>query len=164
MPVLSTMTALVMTRSGDPARDAGRLPHPVANDLAAAELRLVAVGRRVVLDPDDEIGVGQADAIAGRRAVVVGVGAAVDLHKTVSGADVKMAMAGPAASSRGVIVKRTVHEVVQAVDFARPPSRPGRPIASSPGSKRTAVPAAMFSRMPYAAARSNASQRFTSKK
>ena len=34
----------------------------------------------------------------------------------------------------------------------------------SPGSKRTAVPAAMLSRMPYAAARSNASQRLTSKK
>jgi hypothetical protein len=34
----------------------------------------------------------------------------------------------------------------------------------TPGSNLTAVPEAMFNRMPYAAARSNTRQRFTSKK
>ena len=72
-----------MTRSGDPLSRLARrrLPHAVANDLAAAELRFVTVDRRVVLDLDDQIGIGEADAIAGGRAVVVRVGAAIDFHR-----------------------------------------------------------------------------------
>jgi hypothetical protein len=38
------------------------LSHAVANDLAAAEFRLVAVDTGIVLDFDDEFSVGQADA------------------------------------------------------------------------------------------------------
>ena len=66
-----------MTRSGAPAgaRHRRRLSHAVANHLAAAELGFVAVRRQVALDADEEIGVGEADAIAGRRTVVIGVGA-----------------------------------------------------------------------------------------
>src|SRR5205085_9992144 len=66
-------------RSGGAGRRRG-LPHPVANHLAAAELRFVAVDGGVALDPDDEVGVGETDAVAGGRTVVVGVGAAIDLH------------------------------------------------------------------------------------
>src|SRR5207244_10869151 len=64
-----------------------------------------------------------------------------------------------------------------AASFAAPPVRPFRPWTwrapasstsvtrlASPGSKRTAVPAGTFSRMPNAWARSNRSARFTSKK
>ena len=82
MPVLSMTSADVMTRSGAPrgACRRRRLPHAVADHLAAAELGLVAVGREVALDADDQIGVGEPDAVAGRRAVVIGVGAAVELH------------------------------------------------------------------------------------
>ena len=72
-----------MTRSGAPLARVTRrrLPHAVANHLAAAELRLVAVDRVVALDRDDQqVGVGQADAIAGGRPVVIGVGASRQLH------------------------------------------------------------------------------------
>ncbi len=55
-----------------------RLAHAVAQHLAAAELALVAVDGGVVLDLRDEIGVAEAHAIAGRRAVDVGVVASID--------------------------------------------------------------------------------------
>jgi hypothetical protein len=46
----------------------GRLAHAVADDLAAAELDLVAVaaalGDEVALDLDEQLGVGEADAVA----------------------------------------------------------------------------------------------------
>jgi hypothetical protein len=48
--------------------------------LPATELRLVTVAGRVVLDLDDEIRVGETNAIAGGRAVVVRVSAAIDSH------------------------------------------------------------------------------------
>ncbi len=66
-------------RTGLPARRR-RLAHAVANHLAAAELRLVAVDGPVALDLNDQIGIGQADAIARRGTVVVGVGAAIEFH------------------------------------------------------------------------------------
>src|SRR5204862_3669017 len=66
-------------RAGGAAR-MRRLAHAVTNHLAAAELRLVAIHGGVVLDFDDQIGIGEADAVAGRGAVVIGVGAAVDAH------------------------------------------------------------------------------------
>ena len=50
-----------------------RLPHAVADHLAAAELHLLAVSGEILLDLDDELGVGEADAVAGRRAEHLGV-------------------------------------------------------------------------------------------
>ena len=47
---------------------------PVADRLAAAEDRLLAVVGVVVLDLDDQLGVGQPDAVADRRAVFLRVG------------------------------------------------------------------------------------------
>src|SRR6202048_3455298 len=44
------------------------LSHPVADDLAAAELDLFAVNRAVALDLDNKLGIGQPQAIPGRRA------------------------------------------------------------------------------------------------
>ena len=55
---------------------AAALPHPIADDLAAAKGDFVAVVGVVVLHLDDQVGVGQADAVAGGRAVEIGVGGA----------------------------------------------------------------------------------------
>ena len=79
MPVQSTISALVMTVSTAPigARGLG-LAHAVADHLAAAELHLLAVDREVALHLDEELGVGEADAVAGGRAVHVGIGGAGD--------------------------------------------------------------------------------------
>ena len=53
-----------------------RLPHAVADHLAAAELHLLAVGGEILLDLDEELGVGEPDPVAGGRAEHVGVGGA----------------------------------------------------------------------------------------
>ncbi len=45
-----------------------RLPHAVADHLAAAELHLFAISGEILLDLDDELRVGEADAVAGRGA------------------------------------------------------------------------------------------------
>src|SRR5271165_708487 len=57
---------------------AGRLPlpHAVANDLAAAEFDLLAIDRAIALDFDDEVGIGEAQPIAGRRPEHRGIGLA----------------------------------------------------------------------------------------
>ena len=65
-------------RVGDLGAEPLRLPHAIADDLAAAERDLFAVGREVPLDADPELGVGEAHPIPGRRTVHLGVGAAVD--------------------------------------------------------------------------------------
>ena len=50
-----------------------RLAHAVADHLAAAELHLLAVGGEVLLDLDHELGVGEAQPVAVRRAEHLGV-------------------------------------------------------------------------------------------
>ena len=50
-----------------------RLPHAVADHLAAAELHLLAVSGEILLDLDDELGVGEANPVAGRGAEHFGV-------------------------------------------------------------------------------------------
>ena len=50
-----------------------RLAHAVADHLAAAELHLLAVSGEILLDLDDELGVGEADPVAGRGAEHLGV-------------------------------------------------------------------------------------------
>ncbi len=50
-----------------------RLAHAVADHLAAAELHLLAVGGEILLDLDDELGVGEAHPVAGRGAEHLGV-------------------------------------------------------------------------------------------
>ena len=53
-----------------------RLAHAVADHLAAAELHLLAVDGEILLDLDDEIGVGEPHAVAGGGAEHVGIGRA----------------------------------------------------------------------------------------
>jgi hypothetical protein len=55
------------------------LAHAVADDLAAAELHLVAVVGTVLLDLDEELGVAQAHAVPDRRTVHGGIGRPADL-------------------------------------------------------------------------------------
>src|SRR5439155_1575656 len=52
---------------------ARRLPHAIADHLAAAELRLLAGHGQIALDADEELGVGEPHAIAGRRTVEIRV-------------------------------------------------------------------------------------------
>ena len=67
MPQWSRISALVMTVSTAPWRArALALAHAVADHLAAAELHLLAVGREVLLDLDEQLGVGQPHAVARR--------------------------------------------------------------------------------------------------
>ncbi len=56
------------------------LPHAVADDLAAAELDLLAVDREIVLDGDPQLGIGEANAIADGRAEHLGVGLTRNPH------------------------------------------------------------------------------------
>ena len=54
------------------------LTHPIADHLAAAELHLIAVNGEILLHLEDQLGVGEAQAVAGGGAVGLGVGAAGD--------------------------------------------------------------------------------------
>src|SRR4029077_9818020 len=56
-----------------------RLPHAVADHLAAAEFHLLAIGGEILLDLDDEIGVGEPHSVAGGRAEHVGIDGTFDL-------------------------------------------------------------------------------------
>src|ERR1700719_5022580 len=56
-----------------------RLAHAVADHLTAAEFHLFAVNAKILLDLDDQIGVGKAYAVAGRWAEHVGVNGAAHL-------------------------------------------------------------------------------------
>src|SRR4051812_29564955 len=53
-----------------------RLPHAVADDLAAAELHLLAIGGEVALDLDHEVRVGKAQCVADGRPEHVGISGA----------------------------------------------------------------------------------------
>ena len=57
------------------------LAHAVADHLAAAELHLLAVDRVVLLDLDEELGVGQPHLVARRRAEHAGIGRARDARR-----------------------------------------------------------------------------------
>src|SRR5690606_21316327 len=89
-------------------RRALALAHAVAYDLAAAELDLVAVDRRITLDLDDERRVAQADAVARRRAEHVGIGAARDAaHESRSSRSWRSSRASRASSraTRACVVR-----------------------------------------------------------
>ncbi|MNY02071.1 hypothetical protein D3C86_1346280 [compost metagenome] len=55
------------------------LAHAVANDLAAAEFHFLAIGRVVLLDLDEEFGIGKAHLVAHGRAKHAGIGGAGNL-------------------------------------------------------------------------------------
>ena len=57
-----------------------RLTHAVADRFAAAKLNLITVSGEVALDLDEQLGIGEADLIADRRAVHLGIGLFADFH------------------------------------------------------------------------------------
>ena len=68
-------------RVGNRRASALALPHPVADDLATAELHLLAVDGVVALDLDRQRGVAQADLVPDGGSVHLGVGTSLDgLH------------------------------------------------------------------------------------
>src|SRR6185312_16149693 len=74
----------------------GGLAHRLTDDLAAAEDGLVAADGVVLGDLDEQIGVGQADAVTRRRPEQGCVAAALDLHQPSS----PTGSSGPATSPR----------------------------------------------------------------
>ena len=84
------------------------LAHAVADHLAAAELDLFAIDREVALDLDEEIGVGEPDAVADRGPEHLGVRATRDLHR-----------AAPALSGGGGTTRRRALPVERAHHGAR---------------------------------------------
>src|SRR5262250_2448489 len=139
------------------ARGAHGLAHPVPEHLAAAELGFLARGREIALDANEKLRVGQPHAVARRGAVEIGVLPAgqPQRHERRSHA----ASFASACSRAPPSVKAFRPKTRRA-----PPSSTSVTRFSSPGSKRTAVPAGTLSRMPNAWARSNRSARLTSKK
>ena len=93
MPHQSMTSALVITVSAQSFAHALALAHAVADHLAAAELHFLAVDGEIAFDFDDEIGIGEAHAIADRRAEHLGIGAPADLHR-------RLAFASPCALRR----------------------------------------------------------------
>src|SRR5579859_1460079 len=119
---------------------AGALPHAVSNDLATPEGDLVAISREILLDFNDQFGIGQPHSIALSRAIQVRVGSPGDRE-----AHLFPLLLWPSTSRS-------------------PANSTRRTSFSSPGSNLTEVPAGMFRRMPRAASRSKSSASFTSKK
>ena len=76
-----------------------------------------------MLDPDDEIGVGEADAIAGGRAVVIGVGAAIDLHVARHSRVTKRVDCLQRRVADRLVVERPLDEPVEPDDLARAAER-----------------------------------------
>lgn len=62
------------------------LAHAIANDFTAAKSDLIAVGREVLFDLDDQIGISQTNSIASRWTVEIGISATRDSqsHGSVS--------------------------------------------------------------------------------
>ena len=134
--------------------DAGSLSHAVAQYFAAAELALVAVHGVIALHLGHQIRVAEPDAIAFCGTVNIGV--VPPWHAVAHTRDSSFlrvfSVTGPAANA---FPPRTTRA---------PAISTSETVLVSPGSNRTAVPAGMSSRRPYAAARSKVSARLVSAK
>jgi len=102
------------------------LPHAVADHLAATELDFLAVGGEIALDLDPQVGVGQSHAVAGGGAEHFGISLTRNFH-------------GLSAPITRPLKPKTLRA---------PASATSSIVRSCPGSKRTAVPAAILRRMP----------------
>ena len=140
MPHQSITSALVITVSAQSLRHALALAHAVADHLAAAELHFLAVDGEIALDLDDELGVGEAHAIADRRAEHLGIGAAADLHR-VRLLAVAFARGRAARSLRPARRAAPSPRRGSRRRCASPASATSSTVRACPGSKRTAVPA-----------------------
>src|SRR5690606_18733665 len=132
-------------RVGTIGADALALSHAVAYDLAAAELDLFAKNAQVLLASGQQPGVGRtytiADAVDDGRPEHLGIGLPGDNHHN--------------APMMSPLKPNTLRSPARAINST---------VRFWPGSKRTAVPAAIFSRQPRARARSKHSALLTSAK
>ena len=166
------------------------LAHAVADHLAAAELHLFAIDGEVLLDLDEEFGVGEPHPVARGRAEHVGVGGAGKRGGAFGHGSLWIALPAerwpkPGESAVGRMRRAPRQTPVSregsgergAPDQTFPITSLRKPIAWRlpasatrrtsrfwPGSKRIAVPAAMSRRKPRASARSNFSAGLVSKK
>src|SRR5262249_22522116 len=136
------------------ARDARGLTHSVPKHLPAAELALVPVHRRVVFDFCDKARVAEPDPIAGRGPVDV---------RVVTPADAVAHICGSLPRSLPFVTGPLAHALPPRMTRC-PAMATSLTVFVSPGSNRTAVPAGMSRRMPYAIVRSNDSARLVSTK
>src|SRR6478672_10014317 len=79
------------------------LAHAVADHLAAAEFHLVAVDGEILLDFEDEIGVGEPQAVAFGRAEHVGIGGAGEGCHASTGTGAKPCSSAASASNVNVV-------------------------------------------------------------
>ena len=156
MPVQSTMSAFVITQSSASASGTpAAWPMPSLRTLPPPNLHSSPYTVASALDLGDQPRVGQPHPIPGRGPEDVGVVLAPDA--VTSSARIP---------SRSVSVcDRPARPPVAAANHSRAGDRHERDgTAFSPGSKRTAVPAGMSRRLPYAARRSKTSARLVSMK
>ena len=107
-----------------------RLTHAVANHLSTAEFHFLAVGRVIFFDLDEELSVGQTDAISCRRTKHFCVGLARYLAHQMASFSLPITFA------------------LNPYTLRSPARATSSTVRSWPGSKRTAVPAAILSRIP----------------
>src|SRR5262249_34334412 len=132
--------------------------------LAAAELDLVAVHGEVLLDLDEDVRVCEAHAIAHGRAVEIGVLPAREAQAHEPAPRNPARAAFETAAGRRASSTRPSLSALSPWTSRSPASSTRVTTFSSPGSKRTAVPAGTLSRIPQARRRSKRSARLTSKK
>ena len=117
------------------ARGGRALAHSVANHFSAAKRDLVAVGGEVFLHFDDELRVGQPDAVARGGAVQVGVNSPRDLR-------------AHSLPSNGLLPSAPFTRPLWPWTILEPANSTSGASFSSPGSKRIAVPAGISRRIP----------------
>ena len=121
------------------ARGPATLPHPIADHLAATKGNLIAIDSEIFFNFDDQFGVGQPDAVAGGRAIEIGIGLPWNLERH-------------AACSFAAVVDSSCNLPCTSPRWPRatrlPASATSVTSLASPGSKRTAVPAATLRRIP----------------
>src|SRR5207253_1732316 len=142
------------------------LSHAVAQHLAPAELALVAVHGVVALHLRDQVRVAEPDPVTPRRAEQVGVVPPLDGPAHGFSSTCANPRETAAASARDLLAGSTGPSAIAfppRATFA-PASATSCTVLRSPGSKRTALPAGMSRRMPYALPRSNERARLVSKK
>ena len=128
---------------------ARHLAHAVAQDLAAAELALVAVGGLVSLDAGDEVGIAEPDPVAGSGPEEVGIVAALEIPahgvssfpnpSEIARSTARAPLAGSIGPSASAFPPRAIFAPANATSCT---------VLRSPGSNRTALPAGMSRRMP----------------
>src|SRR5439155_23321507 len=138
----------------------------VAQHLAPAELALVSVGGQIALHLRDQGGIAQPHAVACRGTIQVRIVAPLDPAAHGFSSAWPKPREATASRNRAWFAREigpSPSPLPPRTTFA-PANATSGTVRLSPGSKRTAVPAGMSSRLPYARPRSNTSARFVSAK